>query len=543
MANGWMDMASNLSIGTNLVTGQESYFGDVKLTPEQIRLINASPQFKSQLSDYGRDVKSGKMDPMSRGNDSATYLADTHIVIGQYQDTTMSDTTSDTTIVSDLSHEIGHYENRANDRAFRAQYAGNPRDPEAYNVAALIGSHQEGEAVANNYQIQQEIQKNTASQSAPGTQIEVSEIPGFQEKLDALRAADARAGKSIAEDRNNLIVAGMNAYVDGNPSTATGKTYHQYYGEGSGMPAPETGKIRQVEFTGDEQGNINSMTEHWASGDVGTQTFSRGKIQTSQLTEAHGKLTSTTAYRYAKDGAYSVEVRNGAGRETERAEFNADRSGTVRDYASDNSSQATSFDSKNRDLQIAKFDRNGQKIEAATFSYAKNGAYSVEVRNGAGRETQHVEFKADRSGSVRDYASDNSSQATSFDTKSRNTQITQFDSQGEKTEADYLVPETGKFAVQDRKSTDGGHTVSNYDAEGRIRAQFQYDRDGQPVLSRDIDENGQDTFLVEYHKDGSRTVATVNADGSETAHVVDRNGARGKDVTLQPPKQAGATEA
>jgi len=463
-----MDMASKLSVGTNLVTGQESYFGDVKLTPEQIRLVNASPQFRSQLFDYGSDVKSGKMDPMNRGKDFATYLDDRYIVIGQYQDST----TSDTTLLSDLSHEIGHFENRANDKAFRSQYAVNPRDPQAYNVAALMGSHQEGEAVANNYQIQQEIQKNTASENAPGIQIEVSEIPGLQEKLDALRAADAGAGKSIAEDRNNLIVAGMNGYVNVNPSTATDKTYYQFYGEGSGMPAPETGSIKQVEFTGDEQGDINSMTEHWASGDVGTQTFSRGKIQTAELANARGELTSTAAYSYAKDGAYSVDVRNGAGRETARAEFNADRSGTVRDYASDNSSQVTSFDAKNR-----------------------------------------------------------------------NTQIAQFDSQGEKIAADYLVPETGKFAVQDRKSTDGGRTVSNYDAEGRVRAQFQYARDGQPVLSRDLDEHGKDTFLVEYHKDGSRTVATVNADGSETAHIVDRNGMRGKDVTLQPPKEAGAAKA
>ncbi|SEB86317.1 hypothetical protein SAMN02787142_0473 [Burkholderia sp. WP9] len=468
MANGWMDMASNLSVGTNVVTGQESYFGDVKLKPEQIRLVNASPQFQSQLFDYGSDVSSGNMDPMSRGKDIATYFDGRHIVIGQYQHSTMSDAA----VLGHLSHEIGHYENRANDKAFKSQYAVNPRDPQAYNVAALIGAHQEGEAVANNYQIQQEIQKNTASGNAPATQIDVSGLRGVQEKLDALHAVDVGAGKSSAEDRNNLIVAGMNAYVNANPSTATGKSYYQYYGEGSRAPAPETGSIKQVEFTGDEQGDINSMTEHWASGDVGTQTFSRGKIQTAELADAHGELTSTAAYSYAKDGAYSVDVRNGAGRETERAEFNADRSGTVRDYASDNSSQATSFDAKNR-----------------------------------------------------------------------NTQIAQFDGKGEKIEANYIVPETGKFAVQDRKSTDGGRTVSNYDAEGRVRAQFQYDRDGQPVLSRDLDENGKDTFLVEYHKDGSRTVATVNADGSETAHIVDRNGMRGKDVTLQPPKEAGAAEA
>ncbi len=459
-------MASNVSIGTNPITGRESYFGNVKLTPEQIRLINASPMLQSQLRDYGNDVNSGQMKPMESGDGVATFFDSKHIVLGT------SNPGGDAFMLGTLSHEIGHYENRANDKAFMARYAVNWRDPEAFNVAALIGSHGEGEAVVNNWQVQQEIRKNTATGNSPGTQIDVGGRSTLQEHLDGQHAADVNAAESDTEDRNRLTAVGMNFYVNGIPTNALDETYYQYYGKGVGMPAPEPGRVKNVEFTGDKLGNINSMTERWASGDIGTQTFNEGRIQSSEMKDSQGNIISTAAYSYARKGGYSVDVRDGAGHVTKRGEFNADWSGAVRDYATDGSSQVTSSNAKNQTTRIVKFD-----------------------------------------------------------------------AKGEKTAADYMVPDTGRLAVRDFKSADGGHTVSNCDAEGRVRSEFQYDRDGRPLLSVDRDENGQATFLVKYEKDGSRTVATVNADGSQTSHIVDKDGKRGQDFTLQPPEGTGSAIA
>ncbi|MFM0224249.1 hypothetical protein [Paraburkholderia dipogonis] len=451
-------MALNTSIGMRPLTGQESYWGDVKLTPEEIRLINASPTLQSQLRDYGADVSSGKLKPMTIGKDNGTYFAgqdERRIVVGK----DVNSSGSAGAMVGSLSHEIGHYENQANENTFTSRYEVNPRDPNAYSVAALTGAHGEGEAVFNNWQVQQDIEKNTATPNAPGTRIYLGGH-NLQQKLDDQHAADVHDGKSDAEDRNHLIFAGMNDYVNEVPSTAPDKSYYQYYGDSSGASAPVPGRPKEVVFGGDDKGDINQMTESWQSGDHAIQTFSGGKIQSSELLDGKGKVTSASVYEHNQDGGYSVDVKNGNGHETEHADFNADKSGTVRNYANDGSAQATSFNAGNHNTRIVVYDAKGQKFDA-----------------------------------------------------------------------NYLDPDTGYSTNQDHTTPDGGHTVADYDTQGRVRSQFQYDRNGNPMLSADFDETGRNTFAVKYNNDGSRAVAKFNADGSQTDHVVDRNGNRGQDYT------------
>ncbi|MFM0172434.1 hypothetical protein [Paraburkholderia sediminicola] len=465
-------MALNTSVGTRPITGQESYWGDVQPTPEAIGLVNASPTLQSQLQHYGADVSSDKLKPMALGKGNGTYFegqAEKRIVVGQ----DIHSSGSAGVLVGSLSHEFGHYDNQANDKTFRSRYEVNPRDPNAYNVAALTGAHAEGEAVANNWQVQQEVEKNTATPNAPGTRIFLGG-DNLQQKLDDQHTADLIGGKSDAVDRNHLIVTGMNDYVNEVPSNAPEKSYYQYYGDSSGVPAPVPGRPKEVTFEGDDKGDINQMTENWQSGNLARQTFSEGKIQSSEVLDDKGKVTSAAVYKHNQDGGYSVDVKNQDGHKTEHADFQADRSGTVRNYASDGSAQATSFNADNH-----------------------------------------------------------------------NTQIVDYDAKDRKTHANYLDPDTGYSTVQDARTPDGGHTVFNFDTQGRVRAEFQYDRDGNPKLSADFNAAGKNTLAVQYNKDGSRLVTAFNADGSRVGHVVDRNGNAGPNYTAPPtgaatPKGAAA---
>ena len=445
------------------VTGNEAYWGDVKLTPEEIGLINASPTLQSQLQDYGADVSADKMQPIEIHPSGGTYFGSKGIVFD-------SGYTSDpNSFVSGLSHEIGHYENHANDTAFASRYAVNPRDPNAYNVAALAGTHGEGEAIVNNYQVRREIEENTTTPGAPGTRIGLAAPTGTTEALNTQHAIDVLAGKSNDQDRNLLIPLGMASYATAPPSTAPDKTYYEFYGSGSGVPAPEAGKPTSVTFTGSENGDITSMTERWDSGDIGMQNFKDGKIQSSTMADRNGNMQSTTAYNYNEDGSYSVDTRNGMGNEIQRDEFNADRSGTTYDFGDDGSTRSTYFNASNQNTQI-----------------------------------------------------------DSFDVKSQISNVS------------YLDPETGRFNNRAQKQADGSYVVQDYDTDGHARSQFIYDRDGNPKWSSDFDANGKNTFFVKYNEDGSRTVATFNADGTETTYNVSKSGERGPETTVPTPPTVAA---
>ena len=443
-------MASNMRITAPKITGKESLWGDIPPPPAETSLINASPTLLGQLQDYGNDVDSKKMQPMVLGNDDGTYLGPHSVVVGNDFKSKPADDH-----VSTISHELGHYENLKNDDKFSSRYAVNQRDPNAYNVSALTGTHREGEAVYNNWKVQQEILKNTATPNSPGTQIALATPKGTQEQLDAQHAGDVRAGKSDEQDRNQLIGIGMNAYVNGAPSTAPNKTYYQYYGPESGAPVPEPGAAPKVSFTINDDGDVTSMEERWQSGHVSTQNFKDGKIQSSQTVDTDGKVLSTATYTYNQQGGYSVDVKDGTGHETQRGEFNQDKSGTVSNYAPDDSRQATFFDTRNR-----------------------------------------------------------------------NTEITRFDPKDEKTNDLFLDPDARKIVHQNLRTPDGGHTSVNYDSEGRPRVQTHFDPNGRPERTDEFDENGNEEHALVYKPDGSRQWAAFNSDGSQSGYGIDKDGNR-----------------
>ncbi|CAM2185519.1 hypothetical protein PSAC2689_60125 [Paraburkholderia sacchari] len=182
-------MAIQIGNGQQTITGNESYWGDVKPTPEQLDLINKSPTLQRQLHDYGSQVDAGKVQPMKYGDEGGTNFDGHRIVFG-----TESQGRSDDITVGTLSHEIGHFENQKNDRDFNARYPINPHDPNAYNdVSALRGAHGEGEAMYNNWQVQQEILGNPTGAGEPGDRIYFGASPGTQQQFDDRHAADVKA--------------------------------------------------------------------------------------------------------------------------------------------------------------------------------------------------------------------------------------------------------------------------------------------------------------------------------------------------------------
>ncbi|NLP63223.1 hypothetical protein [Paraburkholderia sacchari] len=340
---------------------------------------------QSQLADYSAAVNSGKLQPFSTGKAPGTYFdAGNNIVFGP--DTTQSDTV----FVGAMSHELGHFENQNNDQAFASRYQVNVHDPYAYNVAALIGAHGEGEAVYNNWKARQEVLGGTATPDNPGTRIafEVAD-QNTQKRFDDQHAADVIAGKSDDQDRNQLITLGMNDYVNGNPSTAPGKTYYAYYGSASGAPAPEPGASPLVSFSGDDKGDITSMTEWWPSGNVDTQRFENGKIQSSQKVSADGTFLSTATYRYGPDGSYSVDVKDG-NRGPEYTLGGAQQAGTPSQPPAQNQSAnpggASGDGGKQQDVSSPEAQRQQPQVEPLAAASHENAGNAPEVSADKGQD-------------------------------------------------------------------------------------------------------------------------------------------------------------
>lgn len=426
-------MALNIRNGPNYVTGKESYWGDMKPSTGLLDLINKSPTLQNELHDYGAQVSAGQTMPIQYGNKDGTYFDGSRIVVGtDYQGL------SDETLTGTLSHEIGHFENKDNDQKFWDQYKVNPRDPNAYNVSAMQGAHREGEAMFNNWQVQQEIRNNTAAPDKPGTGIYFAAPADTQQQFDQKHLADVKAGMSAEQDRNLLIPLGMNGAANDIPSTAPNKTYYQFYGEGIGAAAPESGSPPKVTFEGDEKGNVNSMTERWPSGDVGTQTFVDGKIQSAQMVDGQGAPIFSATYQHSPNGGYSVDVVNGKGHEIGRGEYNADNSGTTRQYNEDNSQKATSFDSKNRDTQTVDYDAKGQYINGNYFDPAsgqirshseitQDGGHSLTNYDSSGRARESYVYGQNGNFVQHDY----------FDENGRNTRDIRYDPTGARMETTF----------------------------------------------------------------------------------------------------------
>ena len=127
---------------------------------------------------------------------------------------------------------------------------------------ALTGLHQEGEAIYNNWKVEQEIQRNTSTPGQPGTQINMAgdALDGpTQKSLDKMHASDVQLGLTSAQDRNRLIDAAAALDAVYQPSTSPQENYYSFYGRGGNASPSKLGSPSSVTI-GDPaaDGNVTS---------------------------------------------------------------------------------------------------------------------------------------------------------------------------------------------------------------------------------------------------------------------------------------------
>lgn len=330
------------------VTGTESYWGDVRPTQSQVSLINKSPTLQKDLTDYGAAIAAGEMKPIEIGPDGGGYFdnAVKHRIVLSH-DVAQFD---DNNWIAGLSHELGHFESRQNDKALAARYDTPARDPSAYNVRAMNGMRDEGEAIYNNWRVEHEILENTTSDGHPGTLVGIiGEAPGgpIEQALDQVHAAEVNAGRSVEQDRNGMMeaAAAMNALQ--RPSTDLSKTYFDYYAGGDrNIVPPGLGSPTAVQLSdpaGD--GNITSMNETYASGMQGTQNFGPdGKLTSADVKDAGGNVQKHIQYARQPDGAYTATTYDGRGALTETDEFDKDGASVAHTFGRNGTQTAQAYD-------------------------------------------------------------------------------------------------------------------------------------------------------------------------------------------------------
>ncbi|MDR5761744.1 hypothetical protein [Caballeronia sp. LZ035] len=327
------------------VTGHEPYWGTVALDEDAIDMINKSPTLQRDLADYGAAVSSGATQPMRVGpiveNDNSKNggitLFDpltaypTHVIVGN------------------LAHELGHFENWEADRAFDRSHSVNSHDPNAFAMSGMRFTHREGEAIFENWKVNNEIK---AAKDAPETWLAGSKavVPGshtprdtgIQKALDDQHAADVAGHLTEEEDRQLMIAAAMGP-VSTVPSMGSDDGTFENYGSEDGLKNPETGPLTKFSPQFDKKGEIQSMSETWASGRTVTQAFEHGKLASSSIVDKDGSVVSNTLYQYGQNGAYQTDTTDAAGKRIGHGDYAADGTAQVSQTGSDGTATSTNY--------------------------------------------------------------------------------------------------------------------------------------------------------------------------------------------------------
>ncbi|MET3555229.1 hypothetical protein [Burkholderia sp. 567] len=148
----------------SVITGKEAMFVNVKITQDELGLINRSPTLVDQLLKYNNDVLKEAVHPIQVSAGESGMIWDAKIKTIQFgrYDNKAYDQLESRVFVGVLSHEIGHYINDAHDRDINRQYGAKMR--EDFDLAAVIGVNKEREAAYNNWLVAREIFQNNGQQ-------------------------------------------------------------------------------------------------------------------------------------------------------------------------------------------------------------------------------------------------------------------------------------------------------------------------------------------------------------------------------------------
>ncbi|CAL8473923.1 conserved protein of unknown function [Caballeronia sp. S22] len=498
-------------MATQTITGSESFWGGIKLSANALTLINESPTLVNELLAYQAAVINNTADPMATSSGGGIFFNNSGIVFANnYQ------TWSDSVLVGTLAHEIGHFINFGADVAFQGENELPTSDPNAYSIDAMIGLHREGEAVYNNYVVQQEIMKSDPN----GTQIYLAgannpdgSSDGLQRLLDAQHLQDVADEMKPGVDRNWMIEDAMGIFATLKGS-AIDKPYYDVYGSSRGASAQAPTPPTSISFsdpTGD--GNFNSMTESYANGSTNSQYFNSGTIGSSTTRDQFGNVISQTTYFHQADGSYNADIYDAQGRLTNEDQFHADGSEVAFQINVDGSQAATVYNGSGKETEYATFGTDGKKTLDAFFDPTN------------GRETQENHLNAD--GSQVDYTlnADGSQNATVYNASGHETEYGVFGVDGKKTLDVFFDSTTGRETQENHFNADGSQTDYLLDADGSHNANV-YNAAGQETEHAAYGADGKMTQDIFFDAGTGCEIQEndVNADGSQIDHVFNANG-------------------
>ncbi|CAB3799649.1 hypothetical protein [Paraburkholderia fynbosensis] len=495
------------------LTGNEAFWGNVKITPQALALINKSPTLVAELQAYGAAVIAGTMGAMQQGTTGAIAFEPNGVVFANnYQSWTPE------ILVGNLAHEIGHFMNAGADAAFRAEYTVSPGDPNAYGLNAMIGLHQEGEAAYNNWVVQNEIKSNGGSQIYLAGQWATDSngntlSTGLQELLDKQHALDLTGGVASSADKQWMIEDAMGVFAT-IPNSVSGENYFTYYGEANGAKPPAPGDLTGATF-GDANGtgNIGSIRETFSSGDSATQYFSGSTITSSVTTDQFGNVLTQTVYSHNADGSYVANIYDAHGDPTGQEQFHSDGSETAVQFNRDGSQNATVYDSHGNKSEYASFGTNGKITQDILYDAT------------TGRETQEIDWNADGSWTTHLLNANGSENAIAYDAAGRETEYATFGTNGKITQDTFYDVATGRATERDDYNADGSAVANLFHADGS-QDQVYFNAAGHQTEQASFGTNGKITQDILYDAATGRETQERDwsADGSSVAHLYNSNG-------------------
>ncbi|WP_168793273.1 hypothetical protein [Paraburkholderia aromaticivorans] len=493
------------------ITGNESFWGSVKLSAGALALINKSPTLVNQLQQYGNAVADHTTSPMQIGTGNGTFYdsASNQVVFaGNYQNWT------DSITVGNLAHEIGHYVNSANDRAFAIQHQTALGDPNAYSMDAMIGLHREGEAVDNNYIVQQEIKQNGGGLVYLAGQARADgSTTALQSLLDTQHSADVKAGCSASIDQQFMIEQAMGVYST--PSTSnTQQNYFDYYGSSRGAHSPAPGAATGFSIVDPNgNGNYTSMKETFSSGDTVTQQFSGTALSSAVTADQFGNVLTQTLYSHNTDGSYVANIYDGQGHATAQNQFHSDGSQVDYVFNANGTQNATVLNAAGRETEYATFASTGAKTQDLLYDAT------------SGRLTRENDFNADGSQVDHIFNTNGTQNTAVFNAAGHETEYATFGTNGKMAQDQFYDASSGRLTRENDFNADGSQVDHIFNTNGTQTA-YAFNAAGHETEQSTFGTNGKITQDVFFDATTGRETREndFNADGSQVDHIFNANG-------------------
>ncbi|WP_174363791.1 hypothetical protein [uncultured Caballeronia sp.] len=505
------------------ITGNESFWGTIKLSADAIALINASPTLVMELLDYSNavGVTAGTMG-IDTGTGTGTGWNGSAIFFAQNWNTLPT-----TTIVGQLAHEIGHFENATADIAFDDEYrpAATDQSITADDVRAMMGLHREGEAAYNNWVVQQEILKATSSDGSGkgGTEIYLagdgvySTGPSnLQSILDTQHTSDVSGKLTASQEKNAMIEDAMHVFAP-LPTSEDGTSYYNYYmkvnGAANPAQAPALGASGITFNDPNENGNFTTMGDTFSSGQSVTQSFSGSSLLTSVTKDQFGNVLTQTTYSHNADGSYIANVYDGQGHATDQDQFHSDGSEVAYHFNSNGTQNATVYNAQGNETEQATFGTNGVKTQDLFYDAS------------TGRETQENDINADSSQVDHIFNANGTQNTAVFNASGHETEYATFGANGVKTQDVFYDANSGRETQENDINADGSQADHIFNTNGTQNTAF-FNASGHETEYATFGANGVKTQDLLYDASSGRETQEydINTDGSQIDHIFNANG-------------------